>query len=88
MMKNWKGFGRKLSWLNLRYHPGIRLEGLRKIARNLNQDSRLLGPRMESRTSRIQSRSINHKTTTFGGRVVVNVVTNLWVLEPQSYLVI
>jgi hypothetical protein len=29
-MMNWKGFGRKLSWRNLRYYPGIRLEGLTK----------------------------------------------------------
>jgi hypothetical protein len=27
---NWKGCGRKKSWPNLRYYPGICLEGLRK----------------------------------------------------------
>jgi hypothetical protein len=27
---NWKGFGRKHSWPNLRYYPGIFLEELRK----------------------------------------------------------
>jgi hypothetical protein len=33
-MKNWKGFGRKWSWPNLRYYPGIHLEGLRKTTEN------------------------------------------------------
>lgn len=30
---NWKGSGRKQSWPNLRYYPGICLEELRKITR-------------------------------------------------------
>jgi hypothetical protein len=29
-MVNWKIFGRKRSWSNLRHYPSIRLEGLRK----------------------------------------------------------
>jgi hypothetical protein len=29
-MMNWKGFSRKISWPNLRYYPGICLEGLKK----------------------------------------------------------
>jgi hypothetical protein len=37
---NWKGCGRKRSWPNLRYYPGICLEGLRKTTKNLSQDSR------------------------------------------------
>jgi hypothetical protein len=36
---NCKGFERKRAWSNLRYYPGIRLEGLRKITKNLNTDS-------------------------------------------------
>jgi hypothetical protein len=42
-MMNWKGFGRKLSWCNRRYYPGICLEGLRKTTKNLSQDSQSLG---------------------------------------------
>jgi hypothetical protein len=30
MMISWEGFGRKRSWLILRYYPGMSLEGLRK----------------------------------------------------------
>jgi hypothetical protein len=47
-MMNWKGFliG-SVRGLISRYYPGIRLEGLRKTTRNLNQDSRSLGPRIE-----------------------------------------
>jgi hypothetical protein len=37
--------------LILRYYPGIRLKGLRKTTKNLNQDSRLLGPRIKPETS-------------------------------------
>jgi hypothetical protein len=40
---NWKGCGRKRSWLNLRYYPGICVEGLRKTMKNLSQDSRSPG---------------------------------------------
>jgi hypothetical protein len=40
---SWKGYGRKLSWPNLRYYPGICLEGLRKTKKNLSQDSRSPG---------------------------------------------
>jgi hypothetical protein len=31
---NWKGYGRKRSWPNLRQYPGIFLEGLREITKN------------------------------------------------------
>jgi hypothetical protein len=34
---NRKGYGRKLSWPNLRYHPVIFLDGLRKIEKNLRR---------------------------------------------------
>jgi hypothetical protein len=50
----------------LRYYPGIRLEGLQKTTKNLNQDRGSPGPRIEPGTSRIRSRSVNHSTTTFG----------------------
>jgi hypothetical protein len=33
-MMNWRGFGRKQSWPNIRYYPDIRLEGLRKNQEN------------------------------------------------------
>jgi hypothetical protein len=34
--------GKKRSWLNLRYYPNIRLEGLGKITNTFSQDSRPL----------------------------------------------
>jgi hypothetical protein len=36
---NWKGYGRKRSWTNLRYYPGICLEGMWKTTKNLGQES-------------------------------------------------
>jgi hypothetical protein len=42
-MMNWKGYGTKQSWPNLRYYPNIFLEGLRKLQKNLSQNSRSLG---------------------------------------------
>jgi hypothetical protein len=32
-MINWKGCGRKQPWPNLRYYPGIALEGQRKTTK-------------------------------------------------------
>jgi hypothetical protein len=66
MMMNWKGFGRKwlcpnfkvLSW----YLPG----GNEEHHKNLNQDSRSLGSRIEPRTSQIRSKSVNNLTAKFG----------------------
>jgi hypothetical protein len=40
---NWKGYGRKWSWPNLRYYPRISLEVLRKTMENLSQYSWTLG---------------------------------------------
>jgi hypothetical protein len=40
---NWKGWGRKRSWLNLSYYPSIFLEGLRKTTKNFSQDTRSPG---------------------------------------------
>jgi hypothetical protein len=42
-MMNWKGCGRKQSWSSLSCYPRICLEGLRKTAKNLSQDSRSPG---------------------------------------------
>jgi hypothetical protein len=39
----WNGYGRKRSWPNLKYCPGICLERLRKTTKNLSQDSRSPG---------------------------------------------
>jgi hypothetical protein len=39
-MMNWKGCGKKRSWPNLIYYPGICLEGLRKARKILSQYSR------------------------------------------------
>jgi hypothetical protein len=38
-MINWKGCGRKRSWPNLRYYPGICPERLRKTTEILSNDS-------------------------------------------------
>jgi hypothetical protein len=40
---NLKGCERELWWHNLRYYPGIYLEGLKKTTRNLSQDGRYPG---------------------------------------------
>jgi hypothetical protein len=40
---NWKGLGRKRSWTNLRYYPGISLEGLRKTTNKPPLGSRSSG---------------------------------------------
>jgi hypothetical protein len=45
---NGKGCGRKRSWPNLRYYPGICLEGLRKATKNFSQDSRSPGRDLNS----------------------------------------
>jgi hypothetical protein len=42
-MMNWKGFVRKWLRTNLRYYPGIRLEGAEENYENLSQDSRYPG---------------------------------------------
>jgi hypothetical protein len=39
MMMNWKGFLGSGYGLILRYYRGIRLEGLTKTTKNVNQDS-------------------------------------------------
>jgi hypothetical protein len=40
---NWKGCGRKRSWPNLIYYPGIYLQELRKPTKDLSQGNRSPG---------------------------------------------
>jgi hypothetical protein len=47
---NWKGCGRERSLCNLRYYPGICLDGLRKIMENLNHNSRYPGRDLNTRS--------------------------------------
>jgi hypothetical protein len=47
-MMNWKGYERNRLWPNLRYYPGIYMEGLRKTTNNLSQDSRSAGQALNS----------------------------------------
>jgi hypothetical protein len=53
--------------LLFRKSPG----GTEENHENLNQDSRSPGPRIETGTFRIRSRSVNHSTTTFGSAVLI-----------------
>jgi hypothetical protein len=57
--------------LVLRHYPGIRLEGLGKTTKNLNQDSWSLGPRIEPGTFWIRNGCGN------GGASHVYIVTEL-----------
>jgi hypothetical protein len=65
MMMNSKEFGRKLLWPNFKVlswcSPGGTEENHEKP-----QDSWSLGLRLEPGTSRIQSKSVNHLSMTFG----------------------
>jgi hypothetical protein len=65
MMMKWKGFGSKQSWPNykaLSWHLSGRTEEKHKKPQSGYPVSRL---RLEPGTSQIQSRSVNHLTTTF-----------------------
>jgi hypothetical protein len=46
---NWKGCERKWSWHNLRYYPSTCLDGLRKTAKSLDQDSQSPGQYLNQR---------------------------------------
>jgi hypothetical protein len=78
-----KGCGRKRLWTNLRYYPCIRLEGLNETTKNLSQNR--LYPRLEPGNSGIQSRNVNHSTTTFGGIHVIIAFVWLWEFEGMPY---
>jgi hypothetical protein len=61
---NWKGCGRKRSWPNLRYYPGICL-GLRKTTKNLSQDSRTPGRDLNPGPPKYEARVQTISTTTY-----------------------
>jgi hypothetical protein len=76
-MMNLIGCGRKPSWPNLRYYPGICLEGLRK-ATNIGQDIRSSGRDLYSGpaeyetgmlTTRIRRLVINSKTSNSNNKI-------------------
>jgi hypothetical protein len=52
---NWKAYGRKRWWPNLRYFPGIFLEGLRNTMYNLYQDRRSPGRNWNPRPSEYEA---------------------------------
>jgi hypothetical protein len=70
MIREWRRIGKNLvgsgRGLTLRYYTGMRMEGLRKTTKDLNQYSRSPGPRIEPGTSLIRSSSVNHSIATFG----------------------
>jgi hypothetical protein len=47
-MINWEKFWKKRQWSNLKYYPGIYLEGLRKMTEILSQQSRSSGRDLNS----------------------------------------
>jgi hypothetical protein len=67
---NWKGFGKKRSWLHFKvlswYLPGRTDENHEK----LQSGWPVSGLRFKPGTSQIRSRSVHHSTTTFGGTVI------------------
>jgi hypothetical protein len=58
-MINRKGCGRKRPWPNLRYYPSICLVGLRKITKNLSQDSRIPGQDSKSGPTEYDAGALN-----------------------------
>jgi hypothetical protein len=63
------------SGLILRHYPGIHLKALRKITKNLSQDSRSPGRDLNQGPPEYEAGVFNHSTTTFG--IFVNTVTGL-----------
>jgi hypothetical protein len=61
MISEWQWIGKDLvgsgHGLIIRYYFGISLDGLRKTAKNISQNSQSPGPRIETGTSRTWSRS-------------------------------
>jgi hypothetical protein len=88
-MMKWQGYGRKRSWPDLRYYPGIFVEGLRKTTKNLSQESRSLSRDLNSGPADYVSRSVKRWTTTFGGlnlaQIVDPITTDLMDLTSQAY---
>jgi hypothetical protein len=62
-MMNWKGFGRKLSWPNLRFCPRIWRDWGKP------RELRIAGFRAETWTRDFGNTGVNHSNTTFGGSV-------------------
>jgi hypothetical protein len=74
MIMNWKGYGRKRSWRNLRYYLGICLEGLKKNTKHMPGEP-ISGPIVfEPGTSRIRTRSVNRSAATFSRRTQTGAV--------------
>jgi hypothetical protein len=71
----------KWSWPNLRYYPGICLEGLRKITNNISQDS--LSPGRDLNLGPPKYEGVNHSTTTFGNSLAT--VLNECFIELLSF---
>jgi hypothetical protein len=61
---NWKVYGRKRSWPNLRYYSGICLEELRKTTNTLSQGSRSLGRDLNSRPPEYKAGVLTTRTRT------------------------
>jgi hypothetical protein len=59
---------KEAGWHNLRYSPGMFLEGMRKTTKNLSQ--LVSGPIFEPGTSQIRSRSDKHSSTMFGSLLI------------------
>jgi hypothetical protein len=59
-MMNRKGYGRKRSWRNLRYNPGIYLEGLMNTTKNLSQDIQSPDRDLKPRPAEYEIGVLNH----------------------------
>jgi hypothetical protein len=66
-MMNWKGYGRKQLWTNLRYYLGILPGGTEENHKEPQSGLPVCRPRSESGTFRLRSRSTNRMAATFGG---------------------
>jgi hypothetical protein len=62
---NWKGSGRTQSWL------GIRLEGLVKATRNMNNDIQFPDRDLNPGPPEYETKSAYHSTTTFGSLLCI-----------------
>jgi hypothetical protein len=60
-MMSWKAIGRKKSWPNWRYYPGICLEGLSKTTKPISHDTRT--PRWDFKPGTRLWRSVHRSVT-------------------------
>jgi hypothetical protein len=84
---DWKGFGRKRSWPNSRYYPGICLEGVRKTTKTSIRTARSPGRDFNRGTPHRKCWPLGHdvrsflwhgsraKTQTTGAKFVAMVIT-------------